>query len=463
MIKAAPSRRKFIQSLVGGAAASKLMALLPHAAFAAGAAPKRLLCVFHPMGYLENSFWPTGEGPAFTLGETQQALNPYKNKLLYVDGLMNTSGAWWDARWKSHEVDNEHGNGINGTFTGSWIDGTYAASPSIDQAVANALYAQSPTAYKSISLGLNAGAGGHGNAFFVSAGVPVKPMTSATQAFNTLFANLQVQPSGTPPDDSAFLKHKMAKQRVIDNVRAELKAVCDRIGTAEKQMCEAHLDGINQLESRLKMSQAPVVAGCNKPAAAAESTDPQTGVRQRMDLIRSAFACDLSGVATLQIGGADSAFDVSGLPNQHSTTHGSGAGASPTTLADHKRWDAWWASQWAYLLQQLDSVQEGNGTLLDNTLILFGSDTTTGTDPVLGQGAHYSYRFPLWMAGGSSFAFRTGRSVKLDHPKTAPSPGAWGPSWTYHNALLLAVARVFGLNVNAFGTMDQGKGPLVLT
>ncbi len=463
MKKPASSRRRFIQSTVGGAAASKPMTLLPLAAFAQGAAPKRLLCVFHPMGYLENSFWPTGEGASFTLGETQQALNPRKSKLLYVDGLMASSSSWWDARWKAHESDNEHGNGINGCFTGSWKNGEYAATPSIDQVVASALYAQSPTTYKSISLRLNAGAGGHGNAFFISGGNPVKPLNSASQAFDTWFANLKVESGAATPDNSLFLKQRMLKQRLIDNSRRELKAVCDRIGAAEKQMCEAHLEGINQLETRLKASAAPVAAGCSKPATAADSSDPQTGVRRRMDLIRSAFACDLARVATLQIGGADSAFDVAGLPGQHDTTHASGDNGSPTVLADHKRWDTWWASQWAYLLQQLDSVQEGNGTMLDNTLILFGSDTTTGQHPQIGVGAHASYRFPIWIAGGKSFAFRTGRSVKLAYPKTRPSEGSWGPSWTYHNALLLAVARSFGLNINAFGTMDQGKGPLVLS
>lgn len=466
MIKPESSRRKFIQSVVGGAAASKLMTLLPHAAFAQGAAPKRLLCVFHPMGYLENTFWPTGEGASFTLGESQQALTPFKSKLLYVDGLMNSSGAWWDSRWKANEkanLDNEHGNGIAGTFTGSWKQGAHAASASIDQVVANSLYAQSPTTYKSIALGASAGSDYHGNAFFLSAGNPVKPMLSTNQAFDTLFANLKVQSGTAPPDNTLFLKQKLQKQRLVDNARAELKAVCDRVGTAEKQMCEAHFDGIDQLEARLKRSDAPVAVGCSKPGASQDSSDPQAGVRRRMDLIRSAFACDLARVATLQLGNADNAFDVSGLVGQHDATHAMGPGASGTAVANHKKWDVWWASQWAYLLEQLDSVKEGNGTMLDNTLILFGSDTTTGQHSVIGQGAHYFYRFPIWMAGGANFAFKTGRSVKLSYPKTAPAEGSWGPSWTYHNALLLAVARTFGLNLNAFGTMDQGKGPLVLT
>src|SRR4028118_23022 len=85
------SRRKFMANIVGAAAAAKLMPLMPRAAFGATEAPKRLLCVFSPLGYLENSFWPTGQGSDFKLGETQRALEPYKDKLLYVNGLLHSA------------------------------------------------------------------------------------------------------------------------------------------------------------------------------------------------------------------------------------------------------------------------------------------------------------------------------------------------------------------------------------
>ena len=460
-MKTTQSRRQFIQSVVGTAGACKLVTLMPHAAFAAGEAPKRLLCVFHPMGYLDNSFWPTGDGADFTLGETQQALNPHKSKLLYVDGLLNSGRAYWEPRWGALglETDNEHGSGMCGVFTGSWIDKShgYAASASIDQAVANAVYAKTPTPFKSIALALGAANGSHGNAFYVGAGNPAKPMTSPNQAYDTLFAKLQVQAPGAMPDNSAFLKSKMEKQRVIDNARAEFKAVCARIGSAEKAMCDAHLEGINQLESRLKSLSPVSSAGCSKPSVPGALSDPQASIRAQMDVIKSAFSCDLSRVATLQIGGADGGIDVAGFANQHATTHATGPGASSGVLSDHKKWDAWWASQWSYLLTQLDSVKEGNGTLLDNTLIVFGSDTTTGQSIPEDQGAHNFYRFPLWLAGGSNFAFKTGRRVKLATPPPATRVNA---KWRYHNSLLVSVGRAFGLDMNTFGTWDQGKGPI---
>jgi hypothetical protein len=168
------SRRKFMANIVGGAAAARLMPLMPRAAFGATDAPKRLLCVFSPMGYLENFFWPRGEGADFTLGETQTALTPYKDKLLYMNGLMHSAHNTGDRRAERPGVvwDNEHGNGIAAVFTGNMKDlqGKYSLSESIDQTVAKYLYSQNATAYKSIALADgNGGPGPHSSCFYSGA------------------------------------------------------------------------------------------------------------------------------------------------------------------------------------------------------------------------------------------------------------------------------------------------------
>jgi hypothetical protein len=162
------------------------------------------------------------------------------------------------------------------------------------------------------------------------------------------------------------------------------------------------------------------------------------------------------------------------MPNQHSSTHAVTANPSAKVISDHQLWDRFYAKQWLYLLEQLSSIPEGDGTMLDNTLVLFGSDTTTGQDPApahaswQGPGAHDGRRFPLWIAGGGAFAFRTGRQVSLQvMPKhaTATEANKWGHNFQngkyyYHNALLVSVAQAFGMTLNAYGTFDQGIGGL---
>lgn len=63
----------------------------------------------------------------------------------------------------------------------------------------------------------------------------------------------------------------------------------------------------------------------------------------------------------------------------------------------------------------------------------------------------------MWIAGGSNFAFRTGRMLKLPYI-VSDDFGRYGSQWTYHNALLVFVAKAMRLNINAYGTWDQGRG-----
>lgn len=246
---------------------------------------------------------------------------------------------------------------------------------------------------------------------------------------------------------------------------------------------EAHLDGISSLENRLKLMQgtapagtpmtgsptvgtAPPVAagsvtqGCAKPTLPSGAID--TAVHAQMDLITAAFACDLTRSAALQLGDANGGMDeaVPGV-NQHDTTHNSGPGVSQATLSNHMKFDRWYASRWAYLLGKLDAIKEGDGTLLDNTLILFASDTSTAQGAGMDMGAHTGFRIPMWIAGGGAFAFRTGMSVTVPGRKIGPgSPTSLATEWTPHHRLLTSIAQAFGVNVDTFGGHDPGKGTL---
>src|SRR5688500_3537214 len=107
------SRRRLLAAIAAAGGASRLAPFLPQSVYGAEVAPKRILTVFSPMGYLENTFWAKGAGSSFMLGETQTALNPFKSKLLYLDGLHLYGGGWGLSN------DNEHGGGGNCVFTGS--------------------------------------------------------------------------------------------------------------------------------------------------------------------------------------------------------------------------------------------------------------------------------------------------------------------------------------------------------
>ena len=157
----------------------------------------------------------------------------------------------------------------------------------------------------------------------------------------------------------------------------------------------------------------------------------------------SALACDLTRVASLQykIGDNDNAFyrwlgiDFEG---HHLITHaGDSDEKARTALGAIYRW---YADRFAYLLDKLAAVPEGNGTMLDHTLVVWGSE--------LGKGNSHSFApTPFVIAGGAGGAVKAGRFFSLDRVP--------------HNRLLVSVCNAMGLvNVQKFGATDPGTGPL---
>jgi hypothetical protein len=377
------------------------------------------------------------------------ALEPWKSKLIFLDGLGMLGGPF-----EFRDDDNEHGSGMCCAFTGGKVAGALSLSPSVDQVVAAHLASKTKTRYTSLALGVNSGAAGkHKSCFFSASQRPVNPQTNPQAAFDSIFKDVQV---GAPPkpDTAGFEREKQQRQTVLAAVRADLDRVCKRIGAAEREKCEAHAHGLSMLESRLS-DLAPVTGGvgCYKPVVA-NSTDLVATISAQTDLVAAALACDLTRVATLQLGHADGGLTILPGVDHHNTTHEVGSN-SATAIANHEKIDRWMADRIAYLLGKLDGVRESNGTLLDNTLVLFGSDTTTAMQ--IKQGPHRHFRFPYFLAGGSNFAFKTGRHIVYGNPNTTDVT-----KWVAHTRLLVSIARKFGVELDQFGGWDNGTGPLAM-
>lgn len=444
------SRRGVIAATLGAAAATRLNPFVPISARAQTASmPKRLLVVFTPMGFLESTFWPKVVSDGFVQSQTMSALTPFNKKLIYLDGLGMFGGSF-----EFQDDDNEHGSGMCCAFTGGKVQGRLATNASVDQVVANALSEKGQSAkYKSIALGVNSGAGGpHRSCFYTGPQQPVIPQTNPQAVFDALFRNLQLE-KPAEVDTSAFDREKRKKKSVLAAVQKDLDEVCRRMGTEEKDKCLAHAQGLSELNKRID-SLGPVVLGegCYKPTATA-SRDLVETINAQMDVVAATFACDLTRVMTLQLGYADGGLDMIPGINHHDTTHAVGGGGAGPAVEAHMKIDQWMSERIAYLLGRLDRIKENQGTLLDNTLVLFGSDTTTAMN--IKQGPHRHFRFPFFMAGGSNFAFRTGRYLSYANPNNADVK-----RWTAHNRLLVSVSRAFGANIDKFGGWDTGSGPL---
>jgi hypothetical protein len=428
------SRRALLKAFAGGAALTPLLPLFEARAQTTGF-PRRLIQVFYPHGTVYQNWNPVGAGSQFTLGSVLAPLEPHRDKLLILDGIQMTAGG----------PGNPHVRGPALLFTGSPLvdDGTFKQSncdngctygwnsgPSVDQVIAQAVGSTTP--YRSLEFGVRVGANfGYSNPAdrisYAGPAQPRHPEHDPSVMFNRIFGQ------GVP--SSALDRLRFRRRSVIDLLKAELAEVQGKVSTADRYKLEAHLEGVRSIEQRLGGTM-PV---CSAPTV--NSLDPNAVgnvpaiTKLQIDLLVKALACDLTRVVTWQNGYGSYPYTWLGhTENHHEISHYGDGDPRLTEVY------VWQAQQVAYLLDELKKIPEGNGTLLDNTMVVWGSEISWGA-------GHTFQPMPFVIAGGAGGYLRPGRVVRYN-----------GAS---HCRLLVSMANAMGLNqVQSFGSLDTGTGPL---
>ncbi len=339
-------------------------------------------------------------------------------------------------------------DGGNGHLTG------WGNAATIDQIVAQAYGAAMPyqkapddpspeTRYRSIALGVQCGSPNIVNRMtYAGPAAPITPEVSPKAAFDRYFAG--VQPSGTAPpmEDPAVTRARNESKAIVDLLKGDLGRIRTQVGSADYKKIDAHLSGIAAIEKRL--APPPVMTGtvgCTIPGSPASTTSNNAGfptqVTQMMDIAAHILACDVTRVLTLQL-----SYGFSGVTHTwlgHTSGHHTMCHDSMDRRVELEAINNWYAKQVAYFLGQLDAVDEGSGTLLDNTLVVWGRE--------LGSTAHRMDRTPLIMAGKAGGALRTGRFLNFDKLE--------------HARLLVSVAQLMGLTTTTkIGDIQKTAGPL---
>jgi hypothetical protein len=238
---------------------------------------------------------------------------------------------------------------------------------------------------------------------------------------------------------------------VLDATAREYNLLAPLLDSDGRQKLDQHRDLVRELEQSLgAIGPAPK---CDTTFNGTTDGTTATTVRQFMQLVRMAFACDLTRIVTIsapvppcpELGyPADQTF--------HGYAHQSIQGAtscgqmySPVAEQAMRDLDKWHAGHVGYLLEQLDSVAEGAGTLLDHTVVVWITELATPT--------HLHYDAYTLLAGGCNGFFSTGRYVR--YPRTFVSPLAnqplIGPA---HNRLLVSLMQAMGQSDTTFGMTD---------
>lgn len=401
--------------------------------------PKRFVSLYSPNGVFPSWWFPT-PGAAesdFTLGQSHAALAPFRDQVLWTSGI--------DMKCAVTGAGEQHQRGLGGLLTGTKImsgtfvgnDGTtagWAAGKSIDQEIVSLV---GPGARaNSLQLGVKVTERDvSGVLSYAGSAMPLLPQTNPQQVFRSLFSD-----SGAPPDELDRIRARRAS--VLDTVMGQLQTLQKRVGSEDRTTLEAHLTLVRDIEMRSQVFPGGVIS-CDKatmPPAVAYDTESAMPLvsRLQLDLLALAFACDLTRVGSVMFADAKNHIAMPFIDvrsDVHNVSHLGDADPSRQGLG---RRDTWVAEHLAYFLGRLREQSVGDQTLLDQTLVLWGSEVSMGN-------THSHDNMPFLMAGGGA-GFRMGRYVRYN-----------GAS---HNDMLLSILQAYGGTQTRFGDAAFSNGPL---
>ena len=435
------SRRTFLHGAASGVGVSLGLPALECMAADSGrtAPPKRFCAVYFPYGVVlrspesqasEWNWFPSGEGADFRFGKSHQALEPLRSKLTVLSGLSHPRCR----QMGGHDTADTWLTGVE------MREGHLENAVSVDQAMAMRIGRQ--TRYSSLVLSTDGGVGEPTRASTLSFnrdGAPLPSQNKPRRVFDRLF--------GVNPDSTAAQRRELANSgSMLDLVLDHSKSLSGRLGEHDKKKLDEYLTSVRRIEQRVERSEQWLEVPKPQVDASglsleADDTTPRELIRTMYDLIYLAFQTDQTRIATYQLGNMNGATSIAGkfpqllgmAENMHALAHGARKGDDGAKPLGE--WDAFLTRQLAYFLNRLASTAEGEGTLLDNTAILYGTSNSQ---------THVNENYALMLAGGSSMGFRHGRHL------------AYSADIPMSNLLAMLLQRVAGGDE----TFADSDGPL---
>lgn len=425
--------------------------------------PKRMILVFTPDSH-PPEWWPKpGATPRdFTLNEPLSGFAGLEGYMLFPRRI--------DHSWT---FDNHHEAGIAQLFTGQrfFDDATrYANGPSIDQLLLQESDLRGGTPLASIHV-CAADRGGSDKRHVISYSGPGRPIaheSDPARAFANVFGNVVFDGETGPGDDGsadAARDARVAIQRSILQLNtSELRKIQSFLGQTEKEKLEAHVTALQELENRVTGvvgGDGGVIGGsCERVDTSGVSRDDRNAdairrwAQVQADIIVNAFTCDVTRVAGFLMGFSGShhngMFGLRASTNNNSW-HDNVAHVSRTndsvTVSNERltsrqafiKFDKLFADQVAYLAHRLAALPEGDGTMLDNTLIYWGVESGTNH-------SHDPRDMQYLLIGGKNMGFQCGQYLEFGSPQSA-------------HKLHTSVLHGFGLMASGFG-IEPNCGPL---
>jgi hypothetical protein len=398
--------------------------------------PKRLILLCSANGTIHEQWKPSYDGATLQLSPILAPLESHKQDLVVVDGLgwqygdgpgvdhMRICMLWnGTPMLEGNEFQNNTGDKPCG-----WGGGI-----SVDQFIAGQIGQETP--FASLEFGVqNGGAHIYSRVSYAGPNQPIPPEDDPYAMFDRLFSEF-----GHSEAELARLRAR--RQSVIDVVKGNLDGLSTKVAAADRLKIEAHLDAVRKIEQRLDSTvtcEVPMLGEQFDPGA--NDNFPLVS-RLQIDMMVMAMACDLTRVASLlwAQAGSNIRYTWLGLGTEHHTIAHDSSDPARNQIASINTWHA---GELAYLLDALKAVPEGEGTMLDNTLVVWGNELADGW-------THAQQPSPIVLAGSAGGMLQTGRYLDFGEAR--------------HNRLLVSICNLMDLpEVTSFGELDDGSGPLDL-
>ena len=382
----------------------------------------------NPEGLPDDQTW-TSELSAWSetdFSDILAPLHPWRDRVSVVDGLALVSA---EADGSGHRHERAQAHSLTGADA-AWVGGfPYAGAATIDQRIADVV--ARPDRYRSIEVSVANGLAydGYGSVIYRGPNEPVPVIDDPRVLWDRLFGI----------DGSAGDPVTANQGSVLDAVASRYDTLAGRVSAPDRHKLELHRDLVRSIEQQV---QGLAAAACGeRPERAPGHGDYEQDLEAHLGLITAAFACDLTRVASIQLG----QLGTTQLMAPAGDVHAEYAHAiyenrlAEDVMTEYGRVHA---QQLARILATLDAIPEEDGTLLDHTLVVWMSE--------MADSWHGFDRYPAVVAGGGGIV-RLGRWVH--YPRDTPYEGLqFTPTPTMgrpHQPLLTTLARAMGVEADA--------------
>lgn len=420
-------RRTFLRGVGATLALPWLEIMTPTARAAQKLPPRRFVTFFQPNGVFPKAWNVNGVGKDFALSPILEPLAEFKNDMVVMSGI--------DSCGKGHVK-----------LTGAFLTGTAIENGvngiSVDQVIARQIGRS--TRFTSIELGTEPPRQGMAGddpialantVSWSSATQRISPEISPRAAFDRLFRD---------PSSPEARRAAENRRSVVDLVLEDAKSLQRIASGRDKQKIDEYLDGVRGVEQQIERTMNPPVPEWT-PLHAPDMVRPPAGIplnkdehmRLMLDLLVLALQTDTTRVATFMSAHGFSRQNFTFLDGVKNDHHGMSHHKNQEALvAEYTTVSRWYAQQVHYLVSKMRGIEEGNGSLFDNSIVLYGSEMKDGN-------GHIKEDLPLVLLGKGQGRMQTGQHLVFDQGTPLAN-------------LHLTLAQQFGAEIDRFNNVSTG-------